>query len=66
MKKRTMKERREAFRKAYYAELNKQGVMDSETKELTRAALMTKAKEMGLEVNNKMTKADLEKLIKEA
>lgn len=40
--------------------------LDSETKELTKAALMTKAKEMGLEVNSRMTKADLEKLIKEA
>lgn len=40
--------------------------LDNEVKELTRAALMTKAKEMGLEVNNRMTKADLEKLIKEA
>lgn len=40
--------------------------LDNETKELTKAALMTKAKEMGLEVSSKMTKADLEKLIKEA
>ena len=40
--------------------------LDNEVKELTRAALMTKAKEMGLEVSNRMTKADLEKLIKEA
>lgn len=40
--------------------------LDNEVKELTRAALMTKAKEMGLEVNSRMTKADLEKLIKEA
>lgn len=40
--------------------------LDNETKELTKAALMTKAKEMGLEVSNRMTKADLEKLIKEA
>jgi hypothetical protein len=39
---------------------------ENEVKELTKAALMTKAKEMGLEVNNRMTKADLEKLIKEA
>jgi hypothetical protein len=41
-------------------------VVDNEVKELTKAALMTKAKEMGLEVSNRMTKADLEKLIKEA
>lgn len=40
--------------------------LDNEVKELTKAALMTKAKEMGLEVSNRMTKADLEKLIKEA
>lgn len=40
--------------------------LDNETKELTKAALMTKAKEMGLEVSSRMTKADLEKLIKEA
>ena len=40
--------------------------LDNEVKELTKAALMTKAKEMGLEVNSRMTKADLEKLIKEA
>lgn len=69
MKKKTRKDKQEAFRKAYYAELNKMGVMDSEHKEvteLTRAALMKKAKEMGLEVHNKMTKADLEQLIKEA
>ena len=70
MKKKNRKERMLAFRKAYYSELNKQGVMDSEKKEevveLTRSALMKKAKEMGLEVNNKMTKADLEELIKGA
>lgn len=79
MKKKTRKDKLEAFRKAYYAELNKAGVMDSEAKvevyvddevislvELTRAALMKKAKEMGLEVHNKMTKADLEQLIKGA
>lgn len=83
MKKKNRKERMLAFRKAYYSELNKQGVMDSERKEevvpfervdytveqvteLTRSALMKKAKEMGLEVNNKMTKADLEELIKGA
>lgn len=69
MKKRVRKDKLEAFRKAYYAELNKAGVMDSEKEEvveLTRAALMKKAKEMGLEVHNKMTKADLEQLIKEA
>lgn len=40
--------------------------LDNEVKELTKAALMTKAKEMGLEVSSRMTKADLEKLIKEA
>ena len=59
MKKRVLRERREAL-KEIVAEV------DNEVKELTKAALMTKAKEMGLDVNSRMTKADLEKLIKEA
>ena len=58
MKKRVLRERREALKEVVE--------VDNEVKELTKAALMTKAKEMGLEVNNRMTKADLEKLIKEA
>lgn len=60
MKKRVRKARLLAMKDVTPIEL------DNETKELTKAALMTKAKEMGLEVSSKMTKADLEKLIKEA
>ena len=60
MKKRVLRERR----------LNRERIVEKEVDntvvELTRAALMKKAKEMGLEVNSRMTKADLEKLIKEA
>ena len=60
MKKRVLRERR----------LNRQRIVEKEEDktvvELTRAALMKKAKGMGLEVNSRMTKADLEKLIKEA
>jgi hypothetical protein len=59
MKKRVLRERREALKEVVVE-------VDNEVKELTKAALMTKAKEMGLEVSNRMTKADLEKLIKEA
>lgn len=67
MKKKNRKTRLIEFRQAYYAELNKQGVMDSEPKAptYTRNDLMKIAKERGLEVNSKMTKADLEKLITE-
>ena len=59
MKKRVLRERREALKEVVVE-------VDNEVKELTKAALMTKAKEMGLDVNSRMTKADLEKLIKEA
>jgi hypothetical protein len=59
MKKRVLRERREALKEVVVE-------LDNEVKELTKAALMTKAKEMGLDVNSRMTKADLEKLIKEA
>ena len=61
MKKRVRKARLLAMK-----DVVKEEVVDNEVKELTKAALMTKAKEMGLEVSNRMTKADLEKLIKEA
>lgn len=61
MKKRVRKARLLAMK-----DVVKEEVIDNEVKELTKAALMTKAKEMGLEVNSRMTKADLEKLIKEA
>lgn len=61
MKKRVRKARLLAMK-----DVMKEEVVDNEVKELTKAALMTKAKEMGLEVNSRMTKADLEKLIKEA
>lgn len=59
MKKRLLRERKAALKEEVVE-------VDNEVKELTKAALMTKAKEMGLEVSNRMTKADLEKLIKEA
>ncbi len=59
MKKRVLRERRAALKEEVVE-------LDNEVKELTKAALMTKAKEMGLDVNSRMTKADLEKLIKEA
>jgi hypothetical protein len=59
MKKRLLRERRAALKEEVVE-------LDNEVKELTKAALMTKAKEMGLEVSSRMTKADLEKLIKEA
>ena len=59
MKKRVLRERRAVLSEVVVE-------LDNEVKELTKAALMTKAKEMGLEVSNRMTKADLEKLIKEA
>lgn len=59
MKKRLLRERRAALKEVVVE-------VDNEVKELTKAALMTKAKEMGLEVSSRMTKADLEKLIKEA
>lgn len=60
MKKKVLRERRNALK---IEEVNE--VLEK-AKELTKVALMQKAKEMGLKVNNKMTKADLEQLIKEA
>lgn len=56
MKKRLFRERR--------SEETKEII--EKAKSITKAALMQKAKEMGLKVDNKMTKADLERLIEEA
>ena len=58
MKKRIFRERRK--------EVDETKEIVEKAKSITRAALMQKAKEMGLKVDNKMTKADLERLIEEA
>lgn len=56
MKKRIFRERRKEETKEVL----------EKAKSITKAVLMQKAKEMGLKVDNKMTKADLERLIEEA
>lgn len=72
MKKRTRKERKEAFKKVYYAELQKQGVIEravepaaitEPVKERTKAELIKEAEALGLRVTSKMTKAQISDLI---
>jgi len=68
MKKRSRRERKEDFKKAYYAELQKQGIVDKPEKKLedmTKKELIEKAKEKSIEVNNRMTKAEIIELIGE-
>lgn len=73
MKKRTRKERKEAFKKVYYAELQKQGVIEravepaaitEPVKERTKAELIKEAEALGLTVTSKMTKAQIIELIR--
>ena len=73
MKKRTRKERKEAFKKVYYAELQKQGVIERAVepaaieepiKEKTKAELVKEAEALGLTVTSKMTKAQIIELIR--
>ena len=73
MKKRTRKERKEAFKKVYYAELQKQGVIERPTEpaaseepveEKTKAELIKEAEALGLTVTSKMTKAQIIELIR--
>ena len=73
MKKRTRKERKEAFKKVYYAELQKQGVIERPTEpaaieepveEKTKAELVKEAEALGLTVKSKMTKAQISDLIR--
>ena len=62
MKKRSRRERKEDFKKAYYAELQKQGIVDKSEKKLedmTKKELIEKAKEKSIEVNDRMTKAEI-------
>lgn len=69
MKKRSIRERKEAFKKAYYEELNKQGLMDNKKEDLadkTKTELMEIAKNKDVKTNSKMTKAELLKAIEEA
>lgn len=66
MKKRTRRERKENFKKVYYAELYNQGILDnndSKYSKLTKAELLKIAEEKGIEYNSKTTKAELIKLI---
>lgn len=63
MKKRSRKEKKEAFKKAYYAEMQKQGLMETQAKELTKAELVKKAKELGIEIKSNMTKVKIVELI---
>lgn len=67
MKKRSIRERKEAFKKAYYAELQKQGLINNnEAKQMTKTELIELAKQKGIEVNSRMTKAELENILKES
>ena len=45
MKKRTRKERKEAFKQAYYNELKKQGIKDEPKKKEKKSTKVTKKKE---------------------
>ena len=68
MKKKSLRERKEAFKKAYYEELTKINEREnnknkpSET-EKTKAQLIEEAESLGLQVNSKMTKAQIIELI---
>lgn len=62
MKKRSRRERKEDFKKAYYAELQKQGIVDKPEKKLedmTKKELIEVAKNKELDVNDRMTKAEI-------
>lgn len=66
MKKRTRKEKKEAFKQAYYKELQKQGVISTDNAQnvdKTKKELIEEAEKLGLEVNSRMTKAQLQELI---
>lgn len=68
MKKRSRRERKEDFKKAYYAELQKQGIVDKPEKKLedmTKKELIEVAKNKELDVNDRMTKAEIIELIGE-
>jgi len=71
MKKRSRRERRADFKKAYYAELQKQGIMDEKKEpekkleDMTKKELIELAKSKELDVNEKMTKAEIIGLIGE-
>jgi hypothetical protein len=71
MKKRSRRERKEDFKKAYYAELQKQGIMDEKKEpekkleDMTKKELIEFAKSKELDVNEKMTKAEIIELIGE-
>ena len=70
MKKRSRRERKEDFKKAYYAELQKQGIVDEKKEEkklgdMTKKELIEVAKNKELDVNDRMTKAEIIELIGE-
>lgn len=71
MKKKTLREireRRANFKAAYYAELQKQGIVDEPEKKLedmTKKELIELAREKELDVNEKMTKAEIIEIIGE-
>ena len=70
MKKRSRRERKEDFKKAYYAELAKQGIVDEKKEEkkledLTKKELIEIAKSKELDVNDRMTKTQIIELIGE-
>ena len=71
MKKRSRRERKEDFKKAYYAELQKQGIVDEKKEpekkleDMTKKELIELAKSKELDVNEKMTKAEIIEVIGE-
>jgi len=68
MKKRSRRERKEDFKKAYYVELQKQGIVDKPEKKLddmTKKELIELARSKELDVNDRMTKAEIVELIGE-
>ena len=63
MKKRNRAERKKALREAYYNELKKQGIVDTpEVKtyeKMTKAELIEEGKALGIELDMKLTKAEM-------
>jgi len=63
MKKRNRAERKKAFKEAYYNELKKQGVIDTPKvktyEKMTKAELIEVGEALGIELDMKLTKAEM-------